>query len=52
MTSGVVIAIAMTLNELCTNITKFGALPIPARRVEIVWTRDSETQVKSRSGCI
>ena len=26
MASGAVIAIAMTLNELCTNTTKFGAL--------------------------
>ena len=31
MTSGAVIAIAMTLNELCTNTTKFGALSVPAR---------------------
>ena len=30
ITSGAVIAIAMTLNELCTNTTKFGALSIPA----------------------
>src|SRR6202140_2680785 len=30
MTSGAVIAIAMTLNELCTNTTKFGALSVPA----------------------
>src|SRR6266550_2715587 len=38
MTSGAVIAIAMTLNELCTNTTKFGALSVPAGRVEIAWT--------------
>jgi two-component sensor histidine kinase len=37
MTSGAVIAIAMTLNELCTNTTKFGALSVPAGRVEIAW---------------
>lgn len=36
--SGAVIAIAMTLNELCTNTTKFGALSVPAGRVEITWT--------------
>ena len=29
MISGAVIAIAMTLNELCTNTTKFGALSVP-----------------------
>jgi two-component sensor histidine kinase len=38
MTSGAVIAIAMTLNELCTNTTKFGALSVPAGHVEIAWT--------------
>src|SRR5881275_426325 len=38
ITSGAVIAIAMTLNELCTNTTKFGALSVPAGRVEIAWT--------------
>jgi two-component sensor histidine kinase len=43
MTSAAVIAIAMTLNELCTNTTKFGALSVPAGRVEIAWTLDSET---------
>jgi two-component sensor histidine kinase len=40
MASGAVIAIAMTLNELCTNTTKFGALSVPAGRVEIAWTLD------------
>jgi two-component sensor histidine kinase len=40
ITSGAVIALAMTLNELCTNTTKFGALSIPAGRVEIAWTID------------
>jgi two-component sensor histidine kinase len=43
LTSGAVLAIAMTLNELCTNTTKFGALSVPAGRVEIAWTLDSET---------
>jgi len=43
MTSDAVIAIAMTLNELCTNTTKFGALSVPAGRVEIAWTLDPET---------
>jgi two-component sensor histidine kinase len=43
MTSGAVIAIAMTRNELCTNTTKFGALSVPAGRVEIAWTLDPET---------
>jgi two-component sensor histidine kinase len=42
--SGAVIAIAMTLNELCTNTTKFGALSVPAGRVEIAWTLDPQTQ--------
>src|ERR1700738_882469 len=44
MTSGAVIAIAMTLNELCTNTTKFGALSVPAGRVDIAWTLDPVTQ--------
>ena len=44
MTSGAVIAIAMTLNELCTNTTKFGALSVPAGRVAIAWTLDPRTQ--------
>src|SRR4030088_1415997 len=30
ITSAAVIALAMTLNELCTNTTKFGALSVPA----------------------
>lgn len=38
--SGAVIAIAMTLNELCTNTTKFGALSVPGGRVEIAWKID------------
>jgi two-component sensor histidine kinase/CheY-like chemotaxis protein len=44
ITSGAVIALAMTFNELCTNTTKFGALSVPAGRVEIAWTIDEETQ--------
>lgn len=41
--SGAVIAIAMTLNELCTNTTKFGALSVPAGCVEISWVLDAPT---------
>jgi two-component sensor histidine kinase/CheY-like chemotaxis protein len=44
ITSGAVIALAMTFNELCTNTTKFGALSVPTGRVEIVWTIDEETR--------
>jgi two-component sensor histidine kinase len=44
ITSGAVIALAMTLNELCTNTTKFGALSVPTGRVEIVWTIDEKNQ--------
>jgi two-component sensor histidine kinase/ActR/RegA family two-component response regulator len=44
ITSGAVIALAMTLNELCTNTTKFGALSVPAGRVEIAWNIEAETQ--------
>jgi two-component sensor histidine kinase len=40
ITSGAVIALAMTFNELCTNTTKFGALSVPVGRVEIGWTID------------
>jgi two-component sensor histidine kinase len=40
--SGSVIALAMTFNELCTNATKFGALSVPAGRVEIGWIIDAE----------
>jgi two-component sensor histidine kinase len=39
-----VIALAMTFNELCTNTTKFGALSVPAGRVEIAWTIDEFKQ--------
>ena len=41
ITSGAVIALAMTFNELCTNTTKFGALSVPSGRVAIVWTVDA-----------
>jgi len=44
ITSGAVIALAMTLNELCTNTTKFGALSEPAGRIEIVWKIDETAQ--------
>src|ERR1700686_4758877 len=44
ITSGAVIAIAMTLNELCTNTTKFGALSMPTGRVEITWAVDGSTR--------
>jgi two-component sensor histidine kinase len=44
ITSGAVIALAMTFNELCTNTTKFGALSVPAGRIEIGWMVDDATQ--------
>jgi two-component sensor histidine kinase/DNA-binding NarL/FixJ family response regulator len=44
ITSGAVIALAMTFNELSTNTTKFGALSVPNGRVEIAWTIDEATQ--------
>jgi two-component sensor histidine kinase/DNA-binding NarL/FixJ family response regulator len=44
ITSGAAIALAMTFNELCTNTTKFGALSVPAGRVEIAWTIEQEKQ--------
>jgi len=39
--SGAVIAIAMTLNELCTNTTKFGALSVPEGHVAVSWSVDA-----------
>jgi two-component sensor histidine kinase len=44
VTSGAVIALAMTLNELCTNATKFGALSVPAGRIEIAWSIDAKNE--------
>jgi two-component sensor histidine kinase/CheY-like chemotaxis protein len=44
ITSGAVIALAMTLNELCTNATKFGALSLSTGHVEIEWTIDDKSQ--------
>jgi two-component sensor histidine kinase len=44
ITSSAVIALAMTLNELCTNTTKFGALSLSTGRVEIEWTIDDKSQ--------
>lgn len=40
--SGSVIALAMMLNELCTNATKFGALSVAAGRIEIGWRIDQQ----------
>lgn len=44
ITSGAVIALAMTFNELCTNTTKFGALSNPSGHVDIAWTVDEVEQ--------
>jgi two-component sensor histidine kinase/CheY-like chemotaxis protein len=44
ITSGAVIALAMTFNELCTNTTKFGALSNADGRVEVAWTIEEEKQ--------
>jgi len=44
ITSGAVIALAMTFNELCTNTTKFGALSVANGRVEVAWTTDEDRQ--------
>jgi two-component sensor histidine kinase/DNA-binding response OmpR family regulator len=44
ITSGAVIALAMTLNELCTNTTKFGALSVPSGSVDIAWNIDEGAQ--------
>jgi two-component sensor histidine kinase/FixJ family two-component response regulator len=42
ITSSSVIAFAMTLNELCTNTTKFGALSVPDGRVQIHWSENGD----------
>ena len=42
ITSSAVIAFAMTLNELCTNTTKFGALSLPGGQVHLSWRIDAE----------
>jgi two-component sensor histidine kinase/ActR/RegA family two-component response regulator len=44
ITSGAVIALAMTFNELCTNTTKFGALSVPTGCVEVAWTIHETSQ--------
>jgi two-component sensor histidine kinase/CheY-like chemotaxis protein len=44
VTSGAVIALAMTLNELCTNTTKFGALSVPVGSIDIAWKIDEGKQ--------
>ena len=44
ITSGAVIALAMTLNELCTNTTKFGALSVPGGRIDVAWKIDEGKQ--------
>ncbi len=44
ITSGAVIALAMTLNELCTNTTKFGALSVPGGSIDIAWNVDEAKQ--------
>jgi two-component sensor histidine kinase/CheY-like chemotaxis protein len=46
ITSGAVVALAMTFNELCTNTTKFGALSVPGGHVEIRWMIENEQNVR------
>jgi two-component sensor histidine kinase len=46
ITSGAVIALAMTFNELCTNTTKFGALSVVGGVVQISWTIAENTSLK------
>ncbi|MDU6730316.1 MAG: sensor histidine kinase, partial [Bradyrhizobium sp.] len=40
VTSNAIVVMAMTLNELCTNALKFGALSVPTGRIDLVWTID------------
>ena len=44
ITPNAVIALAMTLNELCTNTTKFGALSVPGGRIRIAWSIEEQAQ--------
>ena len=44
ITSSAVIALALTLNELCTNTTKFGALSVPDGRISVAWMIDEQAQ--------
>ena len=46
ITSGAVISLAMTFNELCTNTTKFGALSVPGGHVAIRWTIDGQQHLR------
>ena len=44
ITPNAAIALAMTLNELCTNTTKFGALSVPSGRIRIAWSIEEQAQ--------